>query len=154
MPPEARPAAEVMRLRSERAFSTGVFNCGSCRSRFWSRSSASSSASASMPWLRTLGFGFSTGFCSTGFGFSGSGFSSGSGGGGGGGGFGFSTMSCTTRSGRSSGFDLRTLGLGQQPDDDREHRRDDQQDAQQPQEAPLGFFAGRPRKLEPAEIRS
>ena len=27
-----------------------------------------------MPWLRTLGFGFSTGFCSTGFGFSGSGF--------------------------------------------------------------------------------
>jgi hypothetical protein len=40
------------------------------------------------------------------------GFFSGSGGGGGGGGFGFSTMSCTTRSGRSSTFGLARWGIG------------------------------------------
>ena len=104
-----------------------------------------------MPWLRTLGFGFSTGFCSVGFGFSGSGFFSGSGGGGGGGGFGFSTMSCATRSRTSSGFMRSVWRFGSSDDEDRQQRRDDQQDAQQLLELALALLFERPGQLEAAE---
>ena len=75
-----------------------------------SRRSANASSKARIC-LRSSGLGFSVGF-SAGLGFSGSGFFSGSGGGGGGGGCGFSTMSCTTRSGRSSTVGLARCGIG------------------------------------------
>ena len=106
------------------------------------------SAGASMPWLRTLGFGFSIGF-SVGLGFSGSGFFSSGGGGGGGGGFGFSTMSCATRSLSSSGFIFSVSRFGNSRMRMRQQRGDDQQDAQQLLEA---AFASLPRA--PREARS
>ena len=152
MPPLARPACDVMRLRSERASSTGVFICGSCeieilvaqrpRVRPAARACPGCArwASASRP------------ASSTGFGFSGSGF--------------FFRLRRRRRRWRLRLFDdeLRDAlaqffglhafdvsRLGSRHDQDRQQRRDDQQDAQQLLELALALFLERPRQLEAAE---